>query len=54
MICKDKGSSLRNGQNFLKKPGAAPSNIATAIAALGCIVEMSAKVWKVAFGKHLI
>ena len=54
MICTDKGSSLSDGQNFLKKPGGAPTNVAAAIAALGGIVEMSAKVGKDPFGKHLI
>ena len=54
MICTDKGSSLRDGQHFIKKPGGAPTNVAAAIAALGGIVEMSAKVGKDPFGKHLI
>ena len=35
MICTDKGSSLSDGQNFLKKPGGAPTNVAAAIGALG-------------------
>ena len=54
MICTDKGSSLSDGQHFVKKPGGAPTNVAAAIAALGGIVEMSAKVGKDPFGKHLI
>ncbi len=54
MICTDKGSSLRDGQHFIKKPGGAPTNVAAAIAALGGTVEMSAKVGKDPFGKHLI
>jgi fructokinase len=45
---------LSDGQNFLKKPGGAPTNVAAAIAALGGIVEMSAKVGNDPFGKHLI
>lgn len=54
MICTDKGSSLANGQNFLKKPGGAPTNVAAAIAALGGSVELAAKVGADPFGKHLI
>ncbi len=54
MICTDKGSSLKDGQHFLKKPGGAPTNVAAAIAALGGEVEMSAKVGKDPFGTHLI
>jgi fructokinase len=54
MICTDKGSSLSDGQHFVKKPGGAPTNVAAAIAALGGTVEMSAKVGKDPFGKYLI
>jgi fructokinase len=54
MICTDKGSSLSDGQNFLKKPGGAPTNVAAAIAALGGKVSLSAKVGNDPFGKHLI
>src|ERR1700733_15130637 len=54
MICTDKGSSLSEGQNFLKKPGGAPTNVAAAIAALGGSVELAAKVGVDPFGKHLI
>ena len=34
MICTDRGTSLSKGQNFLKKAGGAPANVAAAIAAL--------------------
>ena len=34
MICTDKGSSLADGNNFLKKAGGAPTNVAAAIALL--------------------
>ena len=51
MICTDKGSSLSKGQNFLKKPGGAPTNVAAAVAALGGEVELAAKVGKDPFGK---
>src|SRR5450432_1912725 len=54
MICTDKGTSLCNGQHFLKKPGGAPTNVAAAIAALGGTVELVAKVGNDPFGKHLI
>lgn len=54
MICTDKGKSLSDGQNFLKKPGGAPTNVAAAIAALGGSVELAAKVGIDPFGKHLV
>jgi fructokinase len=54
MICTDKGQSLSNGENFLKKPGGAPTNVAAAIAALGGNVELAAKVGKDPFGNQLI
>lgn len=54
MICTDKGKSLSDGNNFLKKAGGAPTNVAAAIAALGGNVELAAKVGVDPFGKHLI
>jgi fructokinase len=54
MICTDKGQALSNGENFLKKPGGAPTNVAAAIAALGGNVDLAAKVGNDPFGKHLI
>jgi fructokinase len=54
MICTDKGKSLSHGENFLKKPGGAPTNVAAAIAALGGEVELAAKVGVDPFGQHLI
>jgi fructokinase len=54
MICTDKGQSLANGNNFLKKAGGAPTNVAAAIAALGGSVELAAKVGVDPFGNHLI
>jgi fructokinase len=54
MICTDKGKSLSQGQNFLKKPGGAPTNVAAAIAALGGSVELAAKVGNDPFGRQLI
>jgi fructokinase len=54
MICTDKGQSLSNGENFLKKPGGAPTNVAAAIGALGGEVALVAKVGKDPFGNQLI
>ena len=54
MICTDKGKQLSDGENFLKKSGGAPTNVAAAIAALGGDVELAAKIGKDPFGQHLI
>ncbi len=54
MICTDHGKSLSQGENFLKKTGGAPTNVAAAIGALGGQVSMSAKVGDDAFGHQLI
>ena len=54
MICTDRGTNLSKGQNFLKKAGGAPANVAAAIAALGGGVNMAAKVGKDPFGVHII
>jgi fructokinase len=54
MICTDKGKSLSDGANFLKKPGGAPTNVAAAIAALGGHATLVAKVGNDPFGQHLI
>jgi len=54
MICTDKGKPLSEGDNFLKKAGGAPTNVAAAIAALGGKVELAAKVGGDPFGDHLI
>lgn len=54
MICTDKGKPLSNGENFLKKAGGAPANVAAAIAALGGSVEMMANVGTDPFGQHLV
>lgn len=53
MICTDVGKSLTEGQQFLKKAGGAPANVAAAIAALGGKVELAAKVGADPFGNHL-
>ena len=54
MICTDKGKTLAEGNNFLKKTGGAPTNVAAAIAALGGKVSLAAKVGKDPFGQQLI
>jgi len=54
MICTDKGKPLSQGENFLKKAGGAPANVAAAVAALGGAVEMTAKVGVDPFGQHLV
>ena len=54
MICTDKGKTLSAGDNFLKKTGGAPTNVAAAIAALGGSVELAAKVGTDPFGKQLV
>ena len=54
MICTDKGKPLSAGENFLKKAGGAPTNVAAAIAALGGDVALAAKVGADPFGDHLI
>jgi fructokinase len=54
MICTDKGKPLAEGENFLKKPGGAPTNVAAAIAALGGKVDLAAKVGADPFGQQLI
>lgn len=54
MICSDKGSSLKDGLNFVKKPGGAPMNVAAAIGALGGKVSVCGMVGKDPFGDQLI
>lgn len=54
LICTDRGKSLSDGNNFLKKAGGAPTNVAAAIAALGGQVALVATVGADPFGQHLI
>lgn len=54
MICTDVDKSLTEGQQFLKKAGGAPANVAAAIAALGGKVDLAAKVGADPFGNHLV
>ena len=53
MICTDRNRSLAEGENFLKKAGGAPMNVAAAIGALGGDVQVAAKVGADPFGQHL-
>lgn len=53
MICTDKGMPLSEGNNFIKKAGGAPANVAAAIAALGGNVSLCAKTGVDPFGQHL-
>lgn len=53
MICTDKGKPLSAGENFLKKAGGAPTNVAAAIGALGGRVMLLATVGNDPFGEHL-
>ncbi len=54
MICTDVGKSLTEGQQFLKKAGGAPANVAAAIAALGGSADLAAKVGSDPFGNYLV
>ena len=54
MICTDTGLHLSNGNNFLKKAGGAPANVAVAIKRLGGNVDIVAKVGNDPFGQHII
>ena len=54
MICTDTGSTLSEGEHFIKKPGGAPTNVAAAIAALGGDVVLAAKVGADPFGQQLV
>jgi fructokinase len=54
MICTDKGKSLIEGENFLKKTGGAPTNVAAAIGSLGGKVDILAKVGNDPFGNLLV
>lgn len=54
MICTDRGKALSEGEQFLKKAGGAPTNVAAAVAALGGRVELAARVGVDPFGQHLV
>lgn len=54
MICTDHGSTLAQGENFKKKTGGAPTNVAAAIGALGGEVAIAAHVGPDPFGALLI
>ena len=54
MICTDHGSTLSDGENFIKKTGGAPTNVAATIGALGGEVAIAAHVGPDPFGALLI
>lgn len=53
-VCTDIGVGLRNGENFLKKAGGAPANVAIAINRSGGQAKLAAKVGDDPFGDFLI
>lgn len=54
MICTDRDTPLSQGEQFLSKPGGAPTNVAAAIGALGGQVSLVAKVGQDPFGQKLV
>lgn len=53
-VCTDIAQGLVKGENFLKKAGGAPANVAVAIARLGGHVRLAAQVGNDPFGEFLI
>ncbi|RQW62067.1 carbohydrate kinase family protein [Vibrio viridaestus] len=53
-VCSDIGSDLSKGNNFIKKAGGAPANVACAISRLGGQAKLAAKVGNDPFGDFLI
>ncbi|BFU34009.1 hypothetical protein GPC19245_19920 [Enterobacter asburiae] len=53
-VCTDIDQGLVKGENFLKKAGGAPSNVAVAITRLGGNVRLAAQVGNDPFGEFLI
>lgn len=53
-VCTDIDQGLVKGENFLKKAGGAPANVAVAIARLGGKVQLAAQVGDDPFGEFLI
>lgn len=52
-VCTDKGTDLSIGENFLKKPGGAPANVAAAAARLGGNAHFVGAVGTDPFGNFL-
>ena len=53
-VCTDIAQGLVNGENFLKKAGGAPANVAVTIARLGGSARLAAQVGNEPFGEFLI
>ena len=53
MFCTDFNRPLQQGENFVKKAGGAPANVAAAIVAMGGKASLAAKVGVDPFGKFL-
>lgn len=53
-VCSDIGTDLSQGDNFIKKAGGAPANVACAISRLGGQAKLAAKVGNDPFGDFLI
>ncbi|MCW8111939.1 carbohydrate kinase [Yersinia intermedia] len=53
-VCTDIAQGLVKGENFLKKAGGAPANVAVAIARLGGNARLAAQVGNDPFGEFLI
>lgn len=53
-VCSDIGTDLSQGENFIKKAGGAPANVACAISRLGGQAKLAAKVGNDPFGEFLI
>lgn len=52
--CSDIDSNLSEGNNFIKKAGGAPANVACAVSRLGGEAKLAAKVGNDPFGQFLI
>ncbi|HBR1298337.1 TPA: carbohydrate kinase [Klebsiella pneumoniae] len=53
-VCSDIDANLFEGNNFLKKAGGAPANVACAVSRLGGEAKLAAKVGNDPFGQFLI
>ena len=53
-ICKDINTPLKHGENFVKKAGGAPANVAAAVVKLGGAASFCGKVGSDAFGHYLV
>lgn len=53
-VCTDTNSGLVNGQNYIRKPGGAPANVAACIGKLGGSVSLVGAVGNDPFGEFLL